>query len=48
MQQTVTPVLGGKGRLFQALFEGDPVAWAILGAVVVLSGVGWFWRRMRS
>jgi hypothetical protein len=30
------PVFAHRGRLIQKLLEGDPVAWAILGGIVVI------------
>ena len=35
------PAVRGRGlaRLVQGLTEGDPVAWTILGAVVVIGGI---------
>lgn len=32
--------LAGRGRLISKLIEGDPVAWSILG-VVVVGSIGW-------
>jgi hypothetical protein len=31
---------GSSGRFVQGLTEGDPVAWVILGAIVVFSAFG--------
>jgi len=36
----IQPVLAGRGRIIIDLMEGDPVAWSILGGVVVDSGLG--------
>lgn len=40
-------LLARRGRFFEGLFDGDPVAWGILG-VVVLFMVGSFVVRSRS
>jgi hypothetical protein len=33
---------GSAGAFFRGLSEGDPVAWVILGCVVVFSGIAFF------
>ncbi len=39
------PLLGaGIGRLIRGLTEGDPVAWGVVGVIVVVAIVGGIWK----
>lgn len=41
MLHDVTPVFAGRGRFIAQLFEGDPVAWSILGGIIALMVAWW-------
>lgn len=36
------------GRLIESLFEGDPVAWSIVGVVVAITIGSAIWKRKRG
>ena len=43
----VNPVLArGRAKLFEDLYNGDPVAWGILGVVVLIFGGIAIYKRM--